>query len=155
MPAIDPQSRKWTTLIWKLFVVISVLLIICLLELQVILAANHASNAGKDAHAIASCVNKVLRTRNAPNQLDQAAHATFARSQRTFAAASKAWVDSLHNVLGQQRGSTAQATAYGQFVEESKLYDAATAAYVEASAAYQRQLEADQALRNQHPLGQC
>lgn len=152
---IDPQARKWTRLIWQLFTGICVLLIVCLLELQVILAGNHASDAGDEARGIAQCVNSVLASRSSTNLHDQVAHVTFARAQRAYAAAAKAWADSLKSVLGQRRGSPAQLQAYGQFVEESKLFDQAAAVFVDASTAYQRQLEADQAQRDRHPLGRC
>lgn len=149
-----PRNR-WTALIWKLFAACSLLLILCLVELQVILALHHSARAGQRATSAVNCVNTVLGTRNGPNAKDQEASAMFADAERVFAAASKAWAHSLHVVLGQQRGSQMQATAYGQFVKESRRYDAASTAFEAASNRYHAQLATDQSERARHPLGRC
>jgi hypothetical protein len=77
------------------------------------------------SHRTGQCVNRVLGTRQAPSVKDAAAHVEFALSLQALLTASKA----------------DEPKKYADFIVETSKYAAA--------------LEADQAYRDAHPLGQC
>lgn len=93
-------------------------------------AARNAKAAVARAEATAKCVNDALGKRNQPTQKDAAAHIAFAKT-----------IDGLFQQP--TRPPTAKQRA------------AATAALKSKIDQYVRQLVADQANRDSHPLGHC
>lgn len=103
--------------------------------------------------ASASCVNSALATRNGPSQRDAAAHVAFANAQGAYDRVNKQWHVSLSAVLVAPKAQ--QLALYRKFLADDRALILAANAKQTANIAYRVQLEADQATRSAHPLGEC
>jgi hypothetical protein len=169
MPPIDPQTAKWSALVWRLFVIAALAILACG-AMGVALIANHAANnAASHANQVAQCVNDSLGVRNPITTKDAMAQKTFAHAQSRFALAQHAWAaaqkaeaNALQQVLVQRSGSHAQAQAFGGFLVEHAAYNKAAVLFSQAADAFSlatiaeaRSIDAVQKARNETPLGRC
>ena len=103
--------------------------------------------------SLAQCVNTALGQRNDPGLLDARAHIAFAQEQAKLAQTDKTFTAALNAVLVAPKDQ--QAARYAEFLAASKAKQEEAVRNAAAAITYAQTLQADQAIRDAHPLGQC